>query len=68
MKVLVCLNIPDVGIALMKSEGIEMIKWTNDLPMTAKELNTEAKEYDALLTTSNYKIDKVFLEENTLNN
>lgn len=65
MKVLVCLNIPDVGINLMKSEGIEVTKWTNDLPMTADELNTEAKKYDALLTTGNYKIDKVFLEANT---
>ncbi|NJB69853.1 glyoxylate reductase [Saonia flava] len=64
MKVLVCLNIPNTGIDLMKSEGIEVTKWTHDLPMTAEELNMEAKKYDALLSTSNYSIDAAFLNNN----
>lgn len=64
MKVLVCLNIPDVGIHLMKEAGLEVVKWTRDLPMAPEILNAEAKKYDALLTTSNYKIDSDFLRDN----
>jgi glyoxylate reductase len=64
MKVLVCLNIPDAGINLMKEAGLEVVKWTEDLPMAPEKLNVEAKKYDALLTTSNYKIDSNFLKNN----
>ncbi|PCJ97126.1 MAG: D-glycerate dehydrogenase [Flavobacteriaceae bacterium] len=65
MKVLVCLNIPDVGVTLMKKAGLEVTKWTNDLPMTATEFNNEAKKHDVLLSTSNYIIDRDFLSENS---
>ncbi len=65
MKVLVCLNIPDTGVHLMKEAGLEVVKWTRDLPMAPEILNAEAKKYDALLTTSNYKIDSDFLRDNT---
>ncbi len=64
MKVLVCLNIPDAGIDRMKKAGLEVVKWTEDLPMAPEKLNVEAKKYDALLTTSNYKIDSNFLKNN----
>lgn len=64
MKVLVCLNIPDAGVRLMKEAGLEVVKWTEDLPMAPEKLNVEAKKYDALLTTSNYKIDSNFLKNN----
>jgi len=64
MKVLVGLNIPDIGIELMQNEGIKVTKWTEDLPMTNKELNLEVKNYDALLSTSNYKINAEFLNDN----
>lgn len=64
MKVLVCLNIPDAGVHLMKEAGLEVVKWTGDLPMVPEILNAEAKKYDALLTTSNYKIDSDFLRDN----
>ncbi|WP_422080233.1 2-hydroxyacid dehydrogenase [Ulvibacterium sp.] len=64
MKVLVCLNIPDAGINRMKEAGLEVVKWTEDLPMSHEKLNAEAKKYDALLTTSNYKIDSDFLRDN----
>lgn len=64
MKVLVCLNIPDAGINRMKEAGLEVVKWTGNLPMAREKLNAEAKKYDALLTTSNYKIDSSFLKNN----
>lgn len=64
MRVLVCLNIPDAGVDRMKEAGIEVVKWTEDLPMAHDKLNAEAKNYDALLTTSNYKIDSDFLKDN----
>ncbi|WP_299534089.1 D-glycerate dehydrogenase [Ulvibacterium sp.] len=64
MKVLVCLNIPDIGIDQMKEAGLEVVKWAKDLPMTQNTLNAEAKKYDALLTTSNYIIDSDFLRDN----
>jgi len=64
MKVLVCLNIPDVGIELMKEAGITVVKWTDDFPMSPERFHLEAKNYDALLTTSNYTIDSDFLKHN----
>ncbi len=64
MKVLVGLNIPDSGIELMQEEGIKVTKWTEDLPMTSEEFNKAVKNYDALLSTANYKIDAEFLKQN----
>ena len=61
MKVLVALNIPDKGIEMMKKQGLDVTKWTDDLPMSQKELIDECQKYDALLSTSNYKIDSNFL-------
>ncbi len=61
MKVLVALNIPDKGITMMEEQGLEVTKWTNDLPMSQKKLIEECQKYDALLSTSNYKIDRHFL-------
>lgn len=64
MKVFVSLNIPDTGIELMRQEGMEVTKWKEDLPMTADQLTTMVKGYDALLSTTNYKIDAKFLNDN----
>ncbi|NNE77795.1 MAG: D-glycerate dehydrogenase [Pricia sp.] len=64
MKVLVPLNIPDIGIEQMKKAGLHVTKYTEDLPMTTKELNETIKRFDALLSTSNYAIDAKFLNEN----
>lgn len=64
MNVLVSLNIPDIGIELMRKEGLKVTKWTEDLPMSPDEFNKEVKNYDALLSTSNYKIDAEFLRQN----
>ncbi|MUH36790.1 D-glycerate dehydrogenase [Zobellia amurskyensis] len=64
MKILIPLNIPDKGIDLLKSEGLEVTKWTKDLPMTKEELYEAAAKHDALLSTSNYKLDAEFLNSN----
>jgi len=64
MKIFVTLNIPDSGIELMRKEGIEVIKWAQDLPMSLEEFNRVVKGYDGLLSTSNYKIDAKFLNNN----
>ncbi|CAM3608455.1 2-hydroxyacid dehydrogenase [Zobellia roscoffensis] len=64
MKVLVPLNIPDIGIEMLKKEGLEVTKWTKDLPMTKEELYEAAAKHDALLSTSNYKFDAEFLNAN----
>lgn len=64
MKVFVSLNIPDIGVELMQKEGIKVTKWTEDLPMTQEEFNNVVKNYDALLSTANYKIDAEFLNQN----
>ncbi len=64
MKILIPLNIPDKGIDLLKSEGLEVTKWTKDLPMTKEELYEAAAKHDALLSTGNYKLDAEFLNSN----
>ncbi|WP_149275759.1 2-hydroxyacid dehydrogenase [Pareuzebyella sediminis] len=64
MKVLVPLNIPDAGIELMKKAGLEVTKWTEDLPMTNQQLNQATKQHDALLSTGNYSIDEAFIKDN----
>ena len=64
MKILVPLNIPDTGIDLLKKEGLKVTKWTKDLPMTKEELYNAAAQHDALLSTSNYKLDAEFLRAN----
>ncbi len=61
MKVLVSLNIPDVGIDLLRKEKMEVMVWTNDLPMTPDQLIQNAKKHDALLCTGADTIDKRFL-------
>lgn len=61
MKVLVALNIPDKGIEMMKKQGLDVTKWTDDFPMSQQQLIDECQKYDALLSTSNYKIDSNFL-------
>ena len=61
MRVLVALNIPNKGIKMMKSQGLDVTVWTSDLPMSQEKLIDECQKYDALLSTSNYKIDSHFL-------
>lgn len=63
MKVLVALNIPDNGIEMMKKEGLDVTVWTNDTPMPDHLLIDECQKYDALLSTSNYKLDSHFFNK-----
>lgn len=64
MKVLVSLNIPPVGIEMLRNEGLEVTVWTDDNPMTDEQLTLATQKHDILLSTSTYKIDSVFLERN----
>ncbi len=64
MKVLVTLNIPEIGITMLREEGLEVTVWNHDLPMTYDQLLAAAQEHDILLSTSNYKIDANFLDRN----
>ena len=64
MKVLVSLNIPIIGIEMLRTEGLEVTVWTNDNPMSEEQLNEAALKHDILLSTSSYKLDTAFLERN----
>ncbi|MGB5206033.1 2-hydroxyacid dehydrogenase [Eudoraea sp.] len=64
MKVLVSLNIPPIGIEMLRNEGLEVTVWTDDNPMTDEQLTLATQKHDILLSTSTYKIDSVFLERN----
>ena len=64
MKILIPLNIPDIGVEMLKSEGLEVTKWTKDRPMTKAELYEAASNHDGLLSTNNYKFDAEFLNAN----
>ncbi len=64
MKVLVSLNFPPIGIEMLKKEGLEVTTWTNDLPMNREQLITASQKHDILLSSSIYKLDADFLEQN----
>lgn len=64
MKVLVSLNFPSIGIEMLKKEGLEVTTWTEDLPMTKKQLLEASQEHEILLSSSIYKLDADFLQRN----
>ncbi len=64
MKVLVSLNIPDIGIKMMEKEGLEVQKWTEDNPMPENQFKKAVKNCDALLTGGTFASDAEFLENN----
>lgn len=64
MKVLVSINIPEVGIRMLRKAGFDLTLWTNDLPMEYSELLAASKHHDILLSSSVYTIDRHFLETN----
>lgn len=64
MKILVSLHIPEIGIHMLREEGLDVTVWRHDLPMTYEELLAAAQEHDMLISTSNYKLDANFLERN----
>jgi len=65
MKILVSLNIPSIGIQLLKENGHEITVWDKDTPMSAEQLLSAAKAHEALLTGSFYSLDGKFLRECT---
>lgn len=64
MKVFVSLNIPDIGIEMMKKEGLEVEKWTEDRPITKDQFTAAVKNCDALLSASANTLDAGFLRDN----
>lgn len=64
MKVLVSLNFPSIGIELLRKEGLEVTTWTDDLPMSKDQLLEATLKNDVLLSSSIYKLDAAFLEQN----
>ncbi|MEX0288034.1 MAG: 2-hydroxyacid dehydrogenase [Flavobacteriaceae bacterium] len=64
MKVLVSINIPEIGIEMLRKEGLDVTVWSDDLPMNSQQLLEASKEHDILLSSSIYSINNEFLENN----
>ncbi len=64
MKVLVSLNIPEIGIEMLREAGLEVTTWTNDLPMDREQLIAATRQHDILLSSSIYDLDADFLARN----
>lgn len=64
MKVLVSINIPKIGIEMLREEGLEVTVWTNDIPMDHDQITAATRQHDILLSSSIYKLDRDFLERN----
>ncbi len=64
MKVLVSLNIPKIGIEMLREEGLEVTVWDNDELMTREELVAATQKHDILLSASPYQINSDFLSCN----
>jgi glyoxylate reductase len=63
MKVLVSLNIPEVGIEMLKQEGLEVEVWREEQPMSNQELVKRCQDVQALVSTGSNTIDKDFLHQ-----
>lgn len=63
MKVYVTRVIPDIGLQMMKDEGITVSQWTEKRNMTREEFTARCKENDAVLSAGSNNIDKEFLNE-----
>jgi len=64
MKVLVSLNFPPIGVEMLKEEGLEVTTWSDDRPMSIEQLIEASLKHDILLSSSIYKLDANFLEQN----
>ncbi len=65
MKVLITLNIPEVGIEMLKNEGFQLEVWRHEQPMTPSELIEKSQDVQALLATGLDSINKNFLQRCT---
>ena len=63
MKILVTLGIPEIGIELMRNQGLEVTVWTGDKPLTQAALIEQATGHDALLSMGVDRIDAYFLQQ-----
>ncbi|PWU03401.1 MAG: D-glycerate dehydrogenase [Bacteroidetes bacterium] len=57
--------LPEIGIEMLRKEGLNVTVSPNDLPIPQPKLIEIMKVHDALITVSSDKIDKHFLELNT---
>jgi glyoxylate reductase len=64
MKILATLNFPEIGIEMLRNEGLVVTVWENELPMNREQLLRAAAEHDILWTSSGNKLDSEFLERN----
>lgn len=64
MRVLVSMNFPEVGIEMLRREGLSLTVWPHDTPMTKDQLLQACREHDILWSSSVYAIDAPFLEAN----
>lgn len=62
MKVFVTSIIPEIGIEILKKNGIEVVQNKNYLPIEKEKLIKKAKECDALLCLLSNKIDKEIID------
>ena len=63
MKVLISLNIPEVGIEMLKQEGLEVEVWREDRPMSNAELVEKCQGVQALVSTGSNAINSDFLHQ-----
>jgi glyoxylate reductase len=64
-KVFITRKIPEDGIELLKTKGLEVEVSTKESPLDSEELMNKAKKADALICTMADSINKNFLERNT---
>ncbi len=62
MKVFVTSIIPEIGIEILKKEGIEVVQYKSYLPIEKDKLISKAKNCDAILCLLSNKIDKEIIE------
>ena len=65
MKILVSINIPEIGIEMLRNAGFQLTIWSHDIPMNFRQLLEASKEHDILLSSSIYSLNKEFLESNS---
>jgi lactate dehydrogenase-like 2-hydroxyacid dehydrogenase len=63
MKVFITRKISQTGIDLINSAGISFTEWTERRDLEQQELIEKCKNYDALISVGQDKIDKYFLNE-----
>lgn len=63
MKILITRNIPSAGIEVLKKKGLEVSIYKQDNPIPRKELLSQIKNYDGVITLLSDKIDKEVIDQ-----